>query len=82
MIGVFTLSSSKDTSSAHTARTKSIKSVLICQGDSLWSIAQAYHTEANGDFEDYVEEIRTSNGLKSHNIHAGNYILVPYYSAG
>lgn len=60
-------------------RVKTVKSVCILEGDSLWSIAENFYTEECGDFRDYVSEIRKTNNLKDDNLFAGNYILVPYY---
>ena len=55
-------------------------SVQVKQGDSLWSIANAYMTAECGDVSDYVDEIKELNHLNDDAIHAGEYILVPYYS--
>ncbi len=61
------------------APVKTVTSVCIQPGDSLWSIAAAYYTPECGNFQDYVVEIKRSNGLKGDTIHAGAYIIVPYY---
>lgn len=61
---------------------KTVTSVYIQPGDSLWSIAQTYYTQECGDFLDYIEEIKRSNRLKDDTIHAGAYIIVPYYTTG
>ncbi len=79
LAGVLLFHNDQDTSSAHADGKKNVKSVLICRGDTLWSIAKEYHTDLNGELHDYIEEIRTVNKLQSHNIHMGNYILVPYF---
>ncbi len=60
---------------------KSVTSVKIEKGDSLWSIASQYFTEECGNMNSYIEEIMYSNGLTSDVIHEGNYIIVPYYTA-
>lgn len=61
------------------ARTKTITSVEIQQGDTLWSIAKDHITDEYNDINDYIEEIMYTNNLNSDKIHAGNHIIVPYY---
>ncbi len=61
-------------------RIKLITSVEIRKGDTLWSIASDYISDEYGDMNDYIREIKESNGITSDNIHAGNYIIVPYYA--
>lgn len=54
-------------------------SVEIESGDSLWSIASEYMTDDYESVEAYVEEIKALNGLGDDRIHAGKFLLVPYY---
>lgn len=61
-------------------RVKLVTSIEIKKGDTLWSIAQSYITDEYDDVNEYVNEIKVSNGLYSDTIHAGNYIIVPYYA--
>ena len=68
------------TAQRDTDRVKMVTSVEIKKGDTLWDIAQSYITDEYKDVNEYVEEIRVSNGLCSDTIHAGNYIIVPYYA--
>ncbi len=58
---------------------KYYKSVLIENGDTLWSIASE-HKAPDMDTKAFVEEIRKMNGLNSNIITIGNYLIVPYYS--
>lgn len=60
-------------------RVKTISSVCIESGDTLWSIAQKYYTDDCKSIQQYIEEIKQSNGLRSDKIHAGAYIIVPHY---
>lgn len=60
-------------------RTKTVTSVLIKKGDSLWSIADQYMTEEYSDLNEYIEEIKKCNGITSDIIHEDQYIIVPYY---
>lgn len=61
-------------------RTKLATSIEVKQGDTLWSIASNYITDEYDDMNEYIEEIKVSNGMATDTIHAGNYIIVPYYA--
>jgi len=52
-------------------------SVPITTNDTLWSIADKYYSDEFGTINDYVKEIKRCNSLKSDNIYAGRYIVVP-----
>ena len=58
---------------------KYYKSIVIEQGDSLWSIAEEYRTDAYDDTQEYVDELKQLNALTSETIHAGQHLLVAYY---
>lgn len=60
-------------------RIKQIASVEIKKGDTLWSIASTYISDEYKDMNEYIEEIMISNRLSSDTVHAGSYIIVPYY---
>lgn len=59
---------------------KTVTSVCIQPGDSIWSIAEDFYTPECGKFLDYVAEIKRSNGLRGDSIHVGAYIIVPYFT--
>lgn len=60
----------------------SYQSVLVCRGNSLWSIAKEHLDEpTNAEIQAYVEEIISLNNLSSGHIHTGNYILIPTYTS-
>lgn len=61
-------------------RTKLVTSIEVKKGDTLWSIASVYFTDEYDDLNEYINEIMNSNGMVSDEIHAGNYIIVPYYA--
>lgn len=61
-------------------RCKQVISIEIKKGDTLWSIASEYMCEEYKDLNEYIEEIKDSNGMITDEIHAGNYIIVPYYT--
>ena len=61
-------------------RTKQVTCIEVKHGDSLWSIASDFFSDEYDDMNDYIKEIKDSNGLTSDVIHVGNYIVVPYYA--
>ncbi len=61
-------------------RVKLVTSIEIKKGDTLWSIASGFMTDEYRDVNEYVKELKDSNGLTSDTIHAGNYIIVPYFA--
>ena len=69
-------SSEKDIASYN----KYYASIRIESGDTLWNIADEYAEGFNISKADYIAEICEINGISENNIHAGDYIVVPYYS--
>lgn len=55
-------------------------SVKVEYGDTLWGIASSYRTEEYHSLQDYIEEIKTLNGLQSDMIRSGQFLVIPYYS--
>jgi nucleoid-associated protein YgaU len=68
------------TAEKSTDRIKTVTSVKIEKGQSLWDIARKYMTDEYKDMNSYIKEIKESNGLISDTIHEGQYIIVPYYT--
>ncbi len=62
--------------------TKHITSIQIEKGDTLWSIASQYITDEYDNMNDYIKEIKKTNGLTSDTIHEGKYLVIPYYAQG
>ena len=58
---------------------KYYKSITIQEGESLWSIAQEYRTDAYKDTCEYIHELKELNGLTSETIHEGQHLIVAYY---
>ena len=61
------------------------KVIEVAEEDSLWSIAREnLASEANqagfSDIYQYVHEIKKCNNLKSDQINAGCYLMIPYYT--
>lgn len=61
-------------------RYKYFKSITIESGESLWSIAKEYMSEEYDSIYDYISELKSMNGLTDDTIHAGNNLVVSYYS--
>lgn len=60
------------------------KVVEIKAGDSLWSIAKENMSDELNhsgftDIYQYIHEIKKCNNMKSNQINAGCYLMVPYY---
>ncbi|MBQ7358720.1 MAG: hypothetical protein IJW63_01340 [Lachnospiraceae bacterium] len=60
---------------------KYYESIMIEEGDTLWSYAKEYSDDLHYDSNlDYIEEVCFINHLDVNNsLVAGNYIVVPYY---
>ncbi len=67
------------TASRSNERIKLVTSIEIQKGDTLWEIASAYMSEEYDDLNDYIYEIKRSNGMTSDDIHTGNFLILPYY---
>ncbi len=72
------LSSAKDPAT-DLVQHKYYKSIVIEQGDSLWSIAEEYCLNGSMSKQAYVEELKQLNSLPSDTIHAGQYLVVAYF---
>ncbi len=57
--------------------------ITVRGGDSLWNIADEYMDyDQYKSKEDYIKEVCSINSLSdASDIHAGQYLIVPYYSA-
>lgn len=66
----------------HATAYKYYKSIEIAKGDTLWSIAKDnIDTRHYKNVQEYIDEIKTMNAMKSDHIVSGNYIIIPYYSS-
>lgn len=63
--------------------TKLYTSIVVEDGDTLWSVASQYysdtHKEQQVDLTEYVNEIKKVNQLAEDSIHIGEYLTIPYY---
>lgn len=60
---------------------KYYKSIQLEAGDTLWAIANEYRGDHYDSIYDYIDEVIEMNGLKSDEIHAGQYLTIPYYDS-
>ena len=56
-------------------------SIQIQKGDTLWNIADEYITDDYDSMDKYMEEICAINHILPGDIHSGQYLTIPYYSA-
>lgn len=62
------------------SNTKCFTSIEIQAGDSLWAIASRYADDHYDSVASYLEEICNVNHISGDmQIHAGEYIMIPYY---
>ncbi len=76
ILGVFNINSK-----ASNYNQKYFKCIDICYEDTLWTIAEEYMTEEYKSVNDYIEEVKSINGLTSDKIYSGATLVVPYYAA-
>ncbi|MGN1166792.1 MAG: LysM peptidoglycan-binding domain-containing protein [Lachnospiraceae bacterium] len=69
-----------NTASASIQR-KYYKSIEIESGDTLWAIAKEFRGDHYDSIYDYIDEVMDINGLKTDEIHAGQYLTIPYYDS-
>lgn len=61
---------------------KYFTSIQIEAGDTLWNLADRYADDAHYASRDqYIAEVMEINHMTDEDIYAGNYLIVPYYSA-
>ena len=57
-------------------------SVQVEPGDTLWILADRYADKEHYASQDqYIAEVMSMNHLVDEDIYAGNYLILPYYSA-
>ena len=56
-------------------------SIEVQSGDTLWSIASDHITEEYCDMNAYIDEVCSINKISQNEIHAGQYLTIPYYSS-
>lgn len=53
-------------------------SIEIESGDTLWKLAEEYAPACGMSVSDYIQELRSVNGLESNLIHADQYLTILY----
>ena len=77
---VFTLSIQSKAGEDHEVY-KYYTSVEVASGDTLWTIADKYMGEGSFDKREYIEEVKQLNHMYGDDITAGEFLVVPFYSA-
>lgn len=80
LIGSNIVSSCRSKAAAQNNSYKYYTSIEIEKGDTLWKIAEEYMSSEYVNVQDYVDEIKEVNHLGDDDIHAGQYLMVPYFS--
>lgn len=82
LLSVFVISFSTQASDLeHSAKYKYYKSIEVTKGDTLWSIAKEnIDADHYKNVQEYVDEIKAMNSIKSDHIVAGSRLIIPYYS--
>ncbi|MBD5542997.1 MAG: LysM peptidoglycan-binding domain-containing protein [Lachnospiraceae bacterium] len=73
--------SAKASDSTNETYYKYYTSILIQDGDSLWSLAEENRDEHFSSQKAYMDEIRKINNLSDDTLLSGQYLIIPYYSA-
>ena len=60
---------------------KYYKSIVIQDGDSLWSVAKEYQDDKYENTQEYIDELKELNNLSSDRIHEGQHLMVVYYDS-
>ena len=81
VIGFFLTGSIRTEAAPSEIRSKYYTSIRIEQGDTLWGIADRYMTDEYKDRDAYIREVCEMNLISEDEIHAGQYLTVPYYAA-
>ncbi len=79
VLGNNVLSSSHSSAYSDVQKEVRYTSIKIESGDTLWTIAEEYMCSEYDDVNDYIRDVKQINNLYSDVIHAGAYLMVPYY---
>ncbi len=54
-------------------------SVQVHSGESLWDISKRYYTSEYKSIRQYIRKIKYLNHMADEDLHAGAYLIIPYY---
>lgn len=57
-----------------------VRSIQVEEGQTLWDIADAQMGAGFSDKKEFIAEVEEINHIDGNMIHAGSYLLVPYYA--
>ena len=77
---VFLRSTSAQAAPAETSY-KYYTSIQVASGDTLWAIANEYVSDEYADIHEYISEVCSINHIAEDEIHAGQYLVIPYYAS-
>ena len=63
---------------AHSENSYDVCEFTVCEGDTLWCIAEQY-TDESIDIREYIREIKKLNGLESAELMPGDILIIPIY---
>jgi len=70
----------KDSKAEAGQRVECFESVLVEDGDSLWTIARRYYSSDYKSMKNYMKRIMALNHMPDEDVHTGAYLVIPYYS--
>ena len=80
MISIILLRSTNAQAAPAEVSYKYFTSIQVEQGDTLWTIASEHLSAEYNDIHEYISEVCTINHISENEIHAGQYLVIPYYS--
>ena len=60
---------------------KYFTSIQVEAGDTLWTIACEYVSDEYSNVNEYIKEVCSINHISKNEIHAGQYLVIPYYAS-
>lgn len=81
LLGSSIIAAGKSKASDEYTSFKYYTSIEVEKGDTLWSIANEYMSAEYDSVQAYIDEVKELNRLGADDIHSGQYLMIPYYSA-
>ena len=79
--GVLLGSSRRSQASADHPIYKYYTTVTVEDGDTLWTLADAYMDDQYQNKREFITEVKQLNQIDENRIHEGTQLVIPYYSA-